>query len=94
MATTFPQIGRKNWFRSKILRKELQDSLLFSIFSKILITRSRHGIGTVCRKILSPRDRVSEFFSPRDSPPKLNPGIPRPANPDFRDPVPDGAPSL
>ena len=50
---------------------------------KILVlipTRSRHGIGTVSRKIFSPQDRVPEFFSPRDSPAKLSPVIPRPAN--------------
>ena len=45
-----------------------------------VLYRGRHGTGTVSRKIFSPRDRVPEFFSLRDSPAKLSPGIPRPAN--------------
>ena len=42
--------------------------------------RGRHETGTVSRKIFSLRDRVPEFFSPQDSPPKLSPVIARPAN--------------
>ena len=42
--------------------------------------RSRHGTGTVFQKIFSLWDQVPEFFSPRDSPPKSSPGIPRPTN--------------
>ena len=45
-----------------------------------ILGRGRNGTGTVCRKIFSLRDRVPEFFSPRDNPAKLSPEIPRPAN--------------
>ena len=41
--------------------------------------RGRHGTKTVSRKIFSPRNRVPELFSRRDSRTKLSPGIPRPA---------------
>ena len=44
------------------------------------INRGRYGTGTVSWKIFSPRDRVPEFFSSRDSPLKSSPGIPRPRN--------------
>ena len=33
-----------------------------------ILTRGRHVTATVSRKIFSPRDRVSEYSSPRDSP--------------------------
>ena len=36
---------------------------------------TRHGTRTMSRKMISPRDQVSDFFTPRDSPAQLSPVI-------------------
>ena len=56
------------------------------LFKRFALQQFEAGVGpgpgkfSVSGKIFSPKDRVPEFFSPRDSPQKLIPGFPRPAN--------------
>ena len=77
------------------ITKKLKDRAEIEKLEGLLSTRRGRGRHeTVSRKILSPRDRVPEFFSPRDGPPKLSPGIrnPGPGLLDPGDPVPDADP--
>ena len=51
------------------ITKKLKDRAEIEKLEGLLSTRRGRGRHeTVSRKILSPRDRVPEFFSPRDSP--------------------------
>ena len=85
-ATGRSWICRVHFFFWKLLPLEITPRLQFQPTPFLLQSnrgiecRGRHGTGTVSRKIFSPRERVPEFFSPRDSPSKLSPGIPRLAN--------------
>ena len=62
----------KYWINSRLV--------FWKIISELITNRGRHGTRKVSQKIFSPRERVPESSSPRDSPPKFSPGILRPAN--------------